>query len=70
MDLRTINLGSLPSLTESPELAETRAGKIAGILSALGVDPKVTEVSWASYAIAGKGADDRRNRKVEIAVTP
>jgi outer membrane protein OmpA-like peptidoglycan-associated protein len=57
-------------LTEEPEIARARAEKIAAILSALGVDAKVTHVAWDGSAIAGKGDDDWRNRKVDVTLTP
>jgi outer membrane protein OmpA-like peptidoglycan-associated protein len=57
-------------LTERPRLAQSRALKIAGILAALGVDAKVTNVSWNDNPIAGNGTDDWRNRKVEVTVIP
>jgi len=58
------------ALTEDPQIARARAEKIAAILGALGVNAKLTHVGWNEGAIAGKGDDDWRNRKVDVAVTP
>jgi outer membrane protein OmpA-like peptidoglycan-associated protein len=66
----TSRLSDGSELTETPELAEARARKVAAILSALGVNAPVTRVSWDGGAIAGRGVDDWRNRKVEVTVTP
>jgi outer membrane protein OmpA-like peptidoglycan-associated protein len=66
----TSRLSDGSELTEAPELAEARARKVAAILGALGVNPPVTRVSWDGGAIAGRGVDDWRNRKVEVTVTP
>jgi outer membrane protein OmpA-like peptidoglycan-associated protein len=66
----TSRLSDGSELTEGPELAQARALKIAGILSALGVNGKVAHVSWDGNAVAGRGDDDWRNRKVEVTVTP
>jgi outer membrane protein OmpA-like peptidoglycan-associated protein len=57
-------------MTEGAGLAQARATKVAAILGALGVDAKVTHVSWNGGALAGTGDDDWRNRKVEVEVTP
>jgi outer membrane protein OmpA-like peptidoglycan-associated protein len=66
----TSRLADGSEMIESPELAQARARKIAGILGALGVEPRVTAVSWVGDAIAARGSDDWRNRKVEVTVTP
>jgi outer membrane protein OmpA-like peptidoglycan-associated protein len=57
-------------MTEGAGIAQARAIKVAAILCALGVDARVTHVSWNGGAIAGTGDDDWRNRKVEVEVTP
>ena len=57
-------------MTEKPMLAEARARKIAGIMAGLGSDPKATEVTWQTAAIAGTGDGDWQNRKVVVTVIP
>jgi outer membrane protein OmpA-like peptidoglycan-associated protein len=66
----TSRLSDGSEMVEKPNLAEARARKIAGIMTALGVDEKLVHVRWESDAIAGKGDEDWRNRKVEVTVTP
>lgn len=57
-------------MTEKPTIAESRAHKAAAILGILGIDPAATQVRWEDGAIAGRGEEDWRNRKVEVTVSP
>jgi hypothetical protein len=57
-------------LSEPADLARERAEKIAGILTRLGVTPKLMQVRWEDAAIRGSGKEDWRNRKAEISVEP
>jgi outer membrane protein OmpA-like peptidoglycan-associated protein len=57
-------------LVEKASLAEARARKIAGIVSALGIAQDRIHIRWESAAIPGTGDLDWLNRKVEVTVTP
>lgn len=57
-------------LAEPADLARARAQKIAGILTRLGVTPKLMQVRWEDEAIPGSGKEDWRNRKAEISIEP
>jgi outer membrane protein OmpA-like peptidoglycan-associated protein len=57
-------------LVENAGMAEARARKIAAILQGIGVENRLMRVTWQRDAIGSRGAEDWKNRKVEVTVRP
>lgn len=57
-------------LAERPGMARRRAEKMAGILTGLGLPAKSLKVSWTDEAAAPTGADDFRQRRIDLHLQP